>query len=131
MRHALGVILLFVVGSAQAIPVVWTLQDVAFDDGGTATGSYVYDADSNAYSDINVTSTAGTAYTGESYTYVTGPRYAETFLLTPYSPSSDLTGETTLVIFLADSMTNVGGTVQIRGGGEAICGSSNCSGGKF
>ena len=31
--------------SAQATPVVWTLKDVEFNDGGTATGFFVFDAD--------------------------------------------------------------------------------------
>jgi hypothetical protein len=29
---------------AGAIPVNWTLSDVTFDDGGTATGSFTFDA---------------------------------------------------------------------------------------
>ena len=47
MRHALAVILLLAVGSAQAVPVTWTLQDVVFDDGATLTGSFVFDIDSD------------------------------------------------------------------------------------
>ena len=37
-----------------AAPVTWTLNDVTFDDGTTATGSFVYDASTNTYSDIQV-----------------------------------------------------------------------------
>jgi hypothetical protein len=31
MRHALGVILLFAVGSVQAAPVVWEINNAVFD----------------------------------------------------------------------------------------------------
>ena len=48
MRHVLAVILLLAVGSAQAVPVTWTLQDVVFDDGATLSGSFVFDVDSDA-----------------------------------------------------------------------------------
>lgn len=46
-------------GAASAAPVLWTLSGVAFSDGGTASGSFVYDADANTYSSINITTTAG------------------------------------------------------------------------
>ena len=43
--------------SAYADPVLWTLSDAAFTNGGTATGSFVYDADTDVYSDINIVET--------------------------------------------------------------------------
>lgn len=43
-RRALFALLL-VAGGAQAVPITWTLQNVTFDDGGTASGWFVYDAD--------------------------------------------------------------------------------------
>jgi len=52
MRNALTVILLLAVSSAQAIPVTWTLDGATFDDGASLIGSFVYDADTNTYSDI-------------------------------------------------------------------------------
>jgi len=44
---------------AYAASVLWTLQNVTFSGGGVASGSYVYDADTNTYSSISVTTTAG------------------------------------------------------------------------
>ena len=32
---------------ASANPILWSLAGVTFDDGGTAYGSFVYDADTN------------------------------------------------------------------------------------
>lgn len=43
-RRALFALLL-VAGSAHAMPITWTLQNVTFDDGGTASGWFIYDAD--------------------------------------------------------------------------------------
>jgi len=45
--------------AAMAAPVKWTLSDITFDDGGTASGSFVYDANTNTYSAISVTTTGG------------------------------------------------------------------------
>ncbi len=64
----LALILGFASVSAQAIPILWTLDSVTFVDGGTATGSFVYEADTITFSMINVTTTAGGGFLGASYT---------------------------------------------------------------
>ena len=40
---------------AQAAPILWTLQGVTFGGANTATGSFVFDADTLAYSDVAIT----------------------------------------------------------------------------
>ena len=40
---------------ANGVPLIWYLSGVEFTDGGTASGSFTYDADSNTYSNINIT----------------------------------------------------------------------------
>jgi hypothetical protein len=72
MRSILITMLVLFTASAQAIPVVWTLADAVFDDGGIATGSFTYGADTEIYSDINIVTTAGNQqpiplYPGASY----------------------------------------------------------------
>lgn len=52
MNRILIVLGLLISGSAQAFPLQWTVNDVVFDDGGTASGSFFYDADTNTYSNI-------------------------------------------------------------------------------
>lgn len=49
-----------VVAPAHATPVSWTLSNVVFTDGATATGSFVWDADSRIVSDISISVGAGT-----------------------------------------------------------------------
>src|ERR1051326_2147724 len=57
---------------ALAIPITWNLSGVTFADGGTASGSFVYDADTNVYSFVNVTTTNGSSRTGATYHFVCG-----------------------------------------------------------
>lgn len=53
--------------SGHAIPIQWTLSGITFSDGGTAAGSFIYDADTNAYSSIDITTTAGGVLPGATY----------------------------------------------------------------
>jgi len=46
--------------SANAAALTWTLAGVTFDDGTVASGSFVYDADLNVYSDWSVSVQDGT-----------------------------------------------------------------------
>jgi hypothetical protein len=122
MRLALAVtgclltILCAVPGSGWAVPVTWTLRDVVFNDGGVATGTFVYDADTNTYSSVNVTTTTGTARAGATYAFVCTPPCVDgsqpsstgaSFLTT--SPASDLTGLPVFVFASFDGpLTNAG-----------------------
>ena len=66
----LGAITLMI-GAAQAQPTNWFLQGVVFDDTGSASGGFAYNFDTNTYSDINITTTAGTIRTtGATYHFV-------------------------------------------------------------
>ena len=58
MAVAAGMIVLGC-SNAEASPITWTLQSVAFADGGIASGFFVYDATTTSYSAFNV-STTGT-----------------------------------------------------------------------
>ena len=44
---AVGLSAFFTVSPAPATFLTWTLQDVVFADGGTATGSFDFDAETN------------------------------------------------------------------------------------
>jgi len=44
--------------SVQATPLTWMLTGVTFVDGATASGSFVFDADTNIYLSWNITTTA-------------------------------------------------------------------------
>jgi len=57
---AMSAALLAAIVPAQAAPITWTLNGVTFNDGATASGSFVYDALTHAGSSFNISTTAGT-----------------------------------------------------------------------
>ena len=48
--------------TAEATPIAYTLSGVTFANGGTATGSFVYNADNNVYSSIDIVTTGAFAF---------------------------------------------------------------------
>lgn len=143
LTAALVLLVLFCVpsiASADDVVVQWTLSNVAFDDTGTASGSFNYDALANMFSSIDITTTAGSAFGGATYTSLQTsglifPSSSTGLLLG--APGSDLTGP--MLLFLFNSpLTDSGGTVSIMlgsidptsgevlGSGETNCGSFDC-----
>jgi PEP-CTERM motif len=57
---------------ASATPVVWTLSGVTFDDGGTAAGSFTYDAATGSFSSWSIGVTGGTVTALPTFTYGIG-----------------------------------------------------------
>jgi hypothetical protein len=58
MKNLIAVVLLLGCGAVNAAPLVWTLDGITFDDGGAASGQFTYDADTNTYSAISITTWA-------------------------------------------------------------------------
>lgn len=118
--------------SANAAPIQWTLTDVAFDDGGTATGSFVHDADSNTYSNILLKTTAGSAGAASEFRTKCTTAHCATFpsdlFFIASSEQSDLTNVPLLDIELPAPLTNTPGTVDLEFGMSFICGNATCSG---
>lgn len=109
----LAVFTLLLAQSVHAIPIQWTLSGITFADGGTATGSFFYDADTNVYSSINITTTTGSVRTGATYVV---DNNAFGFL----SNADNMMALTTLPVILNDpvlwmgysgSLTNAGGNL--------------------
>lgn len=119
-------------GLANATPLTWYLQGVRFTDGGTAGGSFVYDATANLYSSINIVTTTGSVRTGATYLYVNPHAFISTasVLAAVTANSGDLTGTPWYASVFVSPLTNAGGTISIdtlHGGGEATC-VTNCLG---
>jgi hypothetical protein len=114
---------------ASADGVTWTLSGVTFTDGGTASGSFVYDADTNTVSDINITTTEGTAFGGATYTGVDpgfGP-FSDQLVIVTDASLPDLTGTPVLDLLFAADLTNSGGTVGLMDAIESTCGDTGCT----
>ena len=114
--------------SANAAPVVWTLDGVTRSDGGTVTGSFTYDAVADTYSAINIISTPGSSSVpGEAYGT---PIQAEpTFLYMARTPvPADLTNQN-VIFFDYSALTDAGGTLTLQvSSSEVLCPSSDCTG---
>lgn len=96
--------------AALADPVVWTLNGVTTLDGQTVTGSFTYDADTNTYSAINVTSTGGVGPFTALYPATASTAGAAIFIQTPAGP-----GQNGILLNTANK-TNAGGTLTITTG---------------
>ena len=136
------VAILIVVGAlsltVSATPIFWTLQSVSFDDTGTASGNFTYDADAGAngtYSSINITTTAGSSLPGTTYTFFcdgvvncTGlvPNSTEVLFLNT-DPSLSLTGTLGLAFGFNSALTDAGGVVSLGGFIEGTCTDKVCS----
>ena len=116
---------------SAAEPFLWTLNGVTFDDGGAATGSFIFDADTNTYSAINITTTAGTVLGGATYGDVNPCCTLNAFQLitVPDASLPDLTGAFVFFPAFAPLLTNLGGTVGLFPSlAEALCIDAGCNG---
>ena len=115
--------------AAHAVPVQWTLSNAVFDDGGTASGSFVFDAATNDYSNIAISTVAGTS--GSAFTYANIP---PVFFKNPgqffgVSATGDLTGAGQLFLNFSGPMTDAGGTLDIvlSSSSQAVCSNADCT----
>lgn len=124
--------------ASRAVPILWS-ADIAFSDGGTVTGNFVYDADSGSYgtfSQINILTSGGSSGIGPNSYH--GVILQSTFFVDLVNDSSlkDLTGQT--VLFLAWNsgglsqygslgLSDSGGAVQALGAREEVCANANCT----
>lgn len=115
---------------AQAIPVQWTLQNVVFDDGGTATGSFTFDEDTLTYSAVDIVTSGSN---GARYTRVetsSSPSRRGLAALSDTGGGSP-TGETILVLaFVLPGLSDSGGSVFLFPtiAAEGTCTDPGCNG---
>lgn len=101
------VILLATSMSVNAMPITWNLHDVMFDDGGTASGSFVYDADTSTYSAINIQTTGNL-----NFTYATGDLLGwNSFGF--YMAAGAYAGAGILQLVTVSGLTNTGGSTAV------------------
>lgn len=99
-------------GSASAANLNWTLNNVAFSDGGTATGSFNYDADTSTYGAFSINVQGGSILT--PFTYDNSTSFIDSGIFTDNDvrfTKNDYSRFFELEFF--DSLTNAGGTVPL------------------
>ena len=115
--------------SGHAASILWTLTDIVFDDGGTATGSFIYDADTNMFSSVSVTTSGGSIDPG-NYSDVLFGDATNAGLVGQLL--ADYTGDRLLQLIFQTPLTNAGGIVDLTfinpafSSFEFTCGDSGC-----
>lgn len=123
-----SLLLSLTVGAANAA-LHWQLNGVTFSDGGKAFGGFDFDASTGVYSNINITTTAGSVLQGSYYS--SAAPYANS------TANSFFNGVSTVPVFpfstfalalgFAHVLTPAGGTVPITGAQESTCVDATCS----
>jgi len=112
-------------GSATAL--TWTLTGVTFGDGGTAFGSFSYDATGGAYGAVDIVTSPGSSLGGATYQFVSGGfTPSDTRVLFVTTGSADETSAEGLALFFSSQLTNSGGTVSLSLSEEATCADPAC-----
>jgi hypothetical protein len=137
-KSLFALLLIAVSGPAQATPILWTLGGVAMADGATAFGSFVYDANTNFFSQIDVTTVGGSVFPGAHYVGqppVSGLGLPDRLILVTSALPINFFGTPALGLYPAVGLTNAGGVVDLLGGirsdsFETTCGglSTDCEG---
>ena len=107
-------LLLLICISGWAVPVQWTLAGVTLGPpsvAGTASGSFVYDSDTNSYSNIDITTTAFTFTLNSAPVSVPSQHYTTvTQGTSSYLTAGNANGAGLTLIF-TQPLNNAGGTV--------------------
>ena len=99
--------------SSYATPVLCTIDNLNFTDGGTASGSFVYDAGTNAVSSVSIVTTPGSLFAGTSYLAADSPAFDDTQTIFYPVLLPDLTGSSLLVFSYMSALSDFGGTIVI------------------
>jgi len=101
--------------SVQATPVTWNLNGVTFNDGATASGSFVWDAVTNTAGAFSISTTAGTlgafSYDGTSSFF-----FNQNFFTTPSLLWLENNYSRYIYLTFASALTDAGGTVALTTG---------------
>lgn len=126
LRAALiaGLLLSGAATQAHAVPITWTLENVTFTDGASATGSFTIDADDQVWSAFNISTTAGPSLSAFTYDPTNSGLYFNGF-----GPNSftimPANGQRYLTFSFLTALTDAGGTVAIHTPASWEC--YNCS----
>ena len=98
--------------AANAVPITWTLQNVVFEDGGTASGSFVYDAVTGIASAANIQTSSETIF-GSAYTFIIDTNPTKLAVTTAMGFNA-FKNEFILDLFFVNALTDAGGCVAGR-----------------
>jgi hypothetical protein len=119
----LVVVCLCTVAAASAAPIRWTLTNVTFADGATASGSFIYDANTNTYSAVSIATTTTATFTGQAYITAVTPESSAIFAVV-VTTGAFTTGTPDFFLLPVSSLTNAGGTLALTVGASPSSDSS-------
>jgi hypothetical protein len=112
--------------SAFASPYAWTLSGVTFADGGTGTGSFVYDAAIDQYFSVNLATTAGGARSSAAYGFLAPGVTSTMFGFVAVASNGNLTGTPGFGLFF-EALVPAPTHLISPGSHEADCGDATCT----
>jgi hypothetical protein len=113
--------------TASAGPITWTLNGVT-SLGTSITGSFVFNADTDIYSSVNITSSGGTVIPANTWTALAECCATESgFLGLVDTSAANQTGADLLGLFFAVDLTDAGGSVPITETQQGTCSGSTCA----
>jgi hypothetical protein len=116
---------LLLTADAQAGAVTYQLSGVTFDDGATASGSFKYDAVTNSYSSVNITTTTNTR-PGVTYNSVSSGFNPDSGGVLVVSAGGSQAGLPGLSLLFSPVLPGTAGASNLTGQ-EADCGDSGCT----
>jgi hypothetical protein len=126
LAAAAALLALATAGAANAAVHTWTLQDVVFSDGATASGSFDYDADTGVASAWDITSTTGATLDGFHYTTANSVSHAD--FLVPNDVLFQTNTADRYIHFLGERRLDAPGLVAlIPYGTPGVLGSYECN----
>jgi hypothetical protein len=105
--------------NACATPVLWTLAQVTFDDGGKANGTFTFDADTLQYSSVFVTVQGGNFPAVDFNNLFFGYRFVAAGTADFVTFDGQSLDSRFLSLRYSSPLTNSGGTVALASGSEA------------
>jgi len=106
---------LLVTASANAAAVTYNLAGVTLSDGGTASGSFQYDAGANAYSNVNIVTTTTGTRSGAAYTTVSTGFAADSKGVLAVTTSGSSQGLQGLTLLFSPILPGPGGISTLSG----------------
>lgn len=118
-----------------AVPIIWTLNGVTFDDGGMATGSFDFDADTSTLLNWDISVSGGNTGSFPALTYSTANASSSYYVgmgNSTHTIQFNLSSSNREVrLTPVSDLTNAGGTVALdlatAGGGSGGVECFNCS----
>jgi hypothetical protein len=126
--------------SAYAAPVLWT-ANISFSDGGTITGTFVFDADlgsDGTFSAIDITTQGGSSGIGPNAYFDLIQQSSFFIRIVPDTSAPSLSGQPVLTMAwepaggltqygVSPGLGNAGGLVQAIGAREEVCANADCT----